>query len=82
MFPRISTSRWDSRIVSRHRSGSLPPADDAPRMLPDRLVVQHRLGDLALPAGGGDIADLVEAYRLVREQVTTLYSAGAEELLA
>jgi hypothetical protein len=53
-----------------------------PRTLPDRLLVEQRLGESALPAGAADIADLVEAYRLVREQVTTLYSARAEELLA
>jgi hypothetical protein len=51
-------------------------------MLPDLLLVEHQLGELALPASAGEIADIVDAYRLAREQVTTLYSARAEELLA
>jgi hypothetical protein len=68
--------------VSPHRKDSPLPADDAPRMLPDLLLVEHQLGELALPASAREIADIVDAYRLAREQVTTLYSARAEELLA
>lgn len=58
------------------------PADEAQRILPDRLLVEHQLGELELPASAADIAEMVDAYRLVREQVATLYSATAEELLA